>query len=68
MVFIWIYSTVAGIKGIVWSDVLQGAILFTMLLALGVMAVAHFGGVGELFAAAESALKAAENAESNEKD
>jgi len=48
LLLIWIYSTVAGVRGIVISDFLQGCVLFTLLAGLGFMVLFQFGGPEQL--------------------
>jgi len=44
-----IYSEIGGLRAIIYSDTLQGTILLVVIWIIGVSAIHHFGGVGEMF-------------------
>lgn len=44
-----VYSEVGGLRAIIYSDVLQGLTLLTVIWIVGVGCVYHFGGVGAMF-------------------
>lgn len=49
MVAMLVYSEVGGLRAIIYSDVLQGLTLLTVIWIVGVGCVYHFGGVGAMF-------------------
>jgi len=42
------YTTMGGFLAVAWTDVLQGLIMVGTCVLLPILAVAHFGGIGEL--------------------
>ncbi|XP_071493671.1 sodium-coupled monocarboxylate transporter 1-like [Diadema antillarum] len=44
-----LYSTLGGIKAIVWSDVLQGVVIFVGIVVALVMGCQRVGGMGEVW-------------------
>ncbi|MGI9558496.1 MAG: sodium:solute symporter family protein [Thermodesulfobacteriota bacterium] len=45
------YSSIGGLRGIMYCDALQGIMLFTVIWIMAAIALSKFGGVGELFQA-----------------
>ncbi len=44
-----IYSEIGGLRAIIYSDVLQGTILLTVIWIIAIGCIRHFGGVGAMF-------------------
>lgn len=44
LITIWIYSSIGGIRAIVFSDVIQGVILFSLLAGVGAFVSVNLGG------------------------
>lgn len=44
-----IYSEIGGLRAIIYSDVLQGTILLTVIWIIAIGCIRHFGGVGSMF-------------------
>ncbi|MEX2402105.1 MAG: sodium:solute symporter family protein [Rhodothermales bacterium] len=49
-----LYSEIGGLRAIIYSDILQGLTLLLVVWIVAVSSIMQFGGVGELFAAAEA--------------
>lgn len=50
MGIIVIYSTIGGLRAIIYSDAVQGVVLLVVTWIVAVACVSHFGGIGALFA------------------
>lgn len=49
VVVMLIYSEVGGLKAIIYSDMLQGILLLTVIWIIGINCLNHFGGIGPMF-------------------
>lgn len=45
------YSSIGGLRGIMYCDALQGVMLFTVIWIMAAIVLTQFGGLGELFEA-----------------
>lgn len=50
MGFMVIYSTIGGLRAIMYSDAVQGVTLLVVTWIVAIACISHFGGVGSLFA------------------
>ncbi len=42
------YVVMAGMLSITWTDFMQGIIMFSFMVGLSIVAIIHFGGIGEM--------------------
>lgn len=49
MSFMVIYSTIGGLRAIMYSDAVQGVTLLVVTWIIAIACISHFGGIGSLF-------------------
>jgi len=49
VIIMLLYSEIGGLRAIIYSDVLQGTILLTVIWIIAIGCIRHFGGVGSMF-------------------
>ncbi len=54
VIIILIYSEIGGLKAIIYSDVLQGILLLTVIWTIGIICLNRMGGLSEMFASIQS--------------
>lgn len=47
------YSTIGGMKAVLWTDVFQGCLMFVAIFAVIISGLIHAGGIGEILKVAE---------------
>lgn len=55
LALMFFYSSVGGLRGIIYSDALQGVMLFTVIWIMAAVVLSKFGGIGPLFEAVKLA-------------
>lgn len=53
LILMYLYSSIGGLRGIMYCDALQGIMLFTVIWIMAAIVLQNFGGIGKLIQAVE---------------